>query len=75
MPKKEEITVVIEEGCLVSIKNIPKGMTVLSIDIDDEGEEPRIERRWYPGDQSIKLRSKDYFKKLVKRDSWLRKHH
>lgn len=47
MAKKKEITVTFWNGCIESVENIPWGQTVITRDIDTDGEEELISRRWY----------------------------
>ncbi len=49
MAKKKEITVTFWNGCIESVENVPRGQTVNTRDIDEDGEEREIIRRWYPG--------------------------
>ena len=43
----KEITITFYNGVIESVENIPKGQTVITRDIDDEGEIELITRRWY----------------------------
>jgi len=46
MARNKEINVYFHEGCLDAVKNIPKGITVVTHDEDRHSEDPLIIRRW-----------------------------
>lgn len=43
----KEITMTFYNGCIESVENIPRDQTVITRDIDEDGEEREIIRRWY----------------------------
>lgn len=51
----KEITIAFYNGVIESVENIPRGQTVITRDIDEDGEEREIIRRWYPDGTSERI--------------------
>lgn len=66
MAKKKEITVTFWNGCIESVENVPRGQTVITRDIDEDGEEPEIIRRWYSDRTSKRITKEEAVHNLKK---------
>lgn len=44
----KEITITFYNSVIESVENVPKGQSIITRDIDENGKEPEIIRRWYP---------------------------
>lgn len=55
MAKKNEIIITFYNGVIESVENILRGQTVITRDIDEDGEEREIIRRWYPDGTSERI--------------------
>lgn len=51
----KEITMTFYNGCIESVENIPRDQTVITQDIDEDGEECEINLRWYPDGTSERI--------------------
>lgn len=43
----KEITITFYNSVIESVENVPKGQSLITRDIDENGKEPEIIRRWY----------------------------